>query len=265
MPEAIYRREGDLYLPTEWAGGPWSRNHQHGGPVNGLLASAVAGAAEETGLRPIRLTIDLLGPVPLKPLVLEWEFVRRGRRMAIVDARLAHEGRVVARASAILVEVKPDLEPSWTREEESPTTWEGLSEAGFIDEEARAFLPPGFHWSLRARKGPPGWVWLTTDLDLIAGAPTSPFLRAAMVSDLSFAVAGLHPPSEATASGERERMMLINTDSTLHFERWPLGSAFAFRHDLLADQAGSGLAHATLFDERGRYGQASQSLLRNPR
>ena len=50
MTDAIYRREGDLYVPTEWAGGPWSAEHQHGAPVNGLLARQVADAADETGL-----------------------------------------------------------------------------------------------------------------------------------------------------------------------------------------------------------------------
>lgn len=267
MAEAIYRREGDLYHPNEGAGGPWSRQHQHGGPVNGLLASAVAEAAEETGLRPIRVSVDLLGPVPLEPLLLQWEFARRGRRMAMVDARLECEGRAVARASAILVEEKPELAPAWTREDAPPPAWETLPASTFIREEARAHLPPGFHWSLQLRSSGEGagWTWLTTDLDLISGSKTTPFLRAAMISDLSFATAGRNPPKEAIYSGGTEQMMLINTDSTLYFERWPEGSRFAFRHDFLADQTGSGLARVTLFDERGRYGQVSQVLLRNLR
>jgi len=136
-----------------------------------------------------------------------------------------------------------------------------------ISEEVRAYLPPGFHRSLRVRRSrdSPGWSWFATDLDLISGAVTTPFLKAAMLSDMSFAAAGSHPPKEAKSVGDTEQMLLINTDSTLYFERWPEGSTLGFRHDFLADQAGSGLARVTLFDERGRFGQASQVLLRNPR
>ena len=267
MPDAIYSRDGDLYRPSEWAGGPWSRAHQHGGPINGLLAHAVMQAAEEAGLRPIRITIDLLGPVPLEPLSLSWSFARRGKRMAMVDAVLRHADRAVARASAILVEEKPDLEPAWVQEDWPIPGPEALPIAAFMPEEFRSQLPPGFHWSLQLRLDPAqvGLAWLTTDLDLIEGEATPSLVRAAAVSDLTFAVAGLTQRGAGQETPGPGRMLLINTDTTLYFERPPEGAWFAFRHELLADQTGSGLAEVTQFDERGRYGRALQVLLRNPR
>ena len=56
MSDAIYRRDGDVYLPNEWAGGPWSPLHQHGGAVAALLARGSLTAARETGLRVARIT-----------------------------------------------------------------------------------------------------------------------------------------------------------------------------------------------------------------
>jgi hypothetical protein len=89
MPGFIYRRSGEVHAPTEWAGSPWSRELQHGGPVCGLIATAAEAAAHETGLRVVRLSVDLFRPTPLQPLALAWRFVRRGRRLALVEVRLA--------------------------------------------------------------------------------------------------------------------------------------------------------------------------------
>ncbi len=80
MPEFLYRRSGDVFAPTEWAGSPWSRELQHGGPVCGLVASAAEAAAAETGLRVVRLSVDLYRPTPLQPLALAWQFPRRRAR-----------------------------------------------------------------------------------------------------------------------------------------------------------------------------------------
>ncbi len=73
MSGFLYRRTGDVYAPTQWAGSPWSRELQHGGPVNGLIASAAEAAAAETGLRVVRLSVDLFRPTPLEPLALAWQ------------------------------------------------------------------------------------------------------------------------------------------------------------------------------------------------
>ena len=46
MSDFLYERDGAIYTPTQWAGGPWSRTAQHGGPVNALLMRAARSAAE---------------------------------------------------------------------------------------------------------------------------------------------------------------------------------------------------------------------------
>src|SRR5687767_12071309 len=88
MPDFIYHRDGDVFAPTRWAGSPWSRELQHGGPVCGLVARAAEEAARETGLRVARLTVDLCRPTPLVPLTLASQYLRRGRRLALIEVRL---------------------------------------------------------------------------------------------------------------------------------------------------------------------------------
>ena len=50
-----------------------------------------------------RLTIDLLRPVPLQPLKVTHEVVRKGRQIAVVDAAIWWDDRLVSRASAMFV------------------------------------------------------------------------------------------------------------------------------------------------------------------
>ncbi len=58
-------------------------------------------------------------------------------------------------------------------------------------------------------------------------------------------------------------MMLINTDTTLHLERAPVGDWFAFARGFLADQRGVGLSEVTIHDSAGRLGRAAQTLVAN--
>ena len=44
MTEAIFVREGDRFLPTDLARGPWSPEAQHGGAPAALLAYLVVQA-----------------------------------------------------------------------------------------------------------------------------------------------------------------------------------------------------------------------------
>ena len=116
MSERLYERDGRVYQPTQWAGSPWSNSHQHGGPVNALFASAAEAAVKQPGLRVVRLTVDLFRPVPLAPLALDWRFVRKGRRIANIDAELTlPEGGLISRASAVLLLANQNQPRSWNQ------------------------------------------------------------------------------------------------------------------------------------------------------
>ena len=266
--DAIYRRDGELYLPTEWAGGPWSPKHQHGGAAAALLARGALEASRETGLRVARLTIDLFRPVPMEPLRLVRRFARQGRRIVVAELSLRHGEDEVTRASALLLREREDLAPTWTAggDASPPPGPEACEKAEFMPRAYRDHVPPGFHWSLEvaiAHTTESPFAWIRTPLDVVAGEPTSAFERAAGVSDLCFGLGARVLLRRRVVDADLVRTRFINVDTTLYFEREPESDWFAMRPTQVADDRGVGLAEVMSYDRRGRYGRALQAILAN--
>jgi hypothetical protein len=268
MSDHIYDLDGPLYAPTLWAGSPWSKRHQHGGPVNALFAKAAGDAAGQVGLRVVRLTVDLFRPVPREPLLLDWRFVRRGRRIAVIEAELKRPGgeEPLSRASAVLLRPTEDLPPSWQHVPAPPPGLDGAEPAEFLPRSARDSFPPGFHWSFEVRMGSDAHgpaAWITTPLDLLPGRPMSPLQRCAAVADLTFGLSGRSLLRQRIVDVDAWRVPMINTDTTIYWERPPVGAWFGFRHALLTDHEGIGLAEVDLADVDGRLGRSLQAMLAN--
>jgi hypothetical protein len=267
VPDAIYQRDGGVYAPSEWAGSPWSRELQHGGPVCGLVAHAAEAAAEETGHAIVRLGVDLCRPTPFAPLGVSWRGVRRGRRLTLIEVTIASGTELISRGSALLLAEHGASAGSWVPDEPPPPGPEGMDSFSFMPREYLRHVPPGFHRSVEVRLsedefGPA--VWLTTPLDLVAGEATSPLVRAAMLSDLTFAMAGRTLLRSRELREEESRVPLINADMTLYLERPPVGDWIAFRRGAVSNQRGIGLAEVQQLDRRGRYGRSLQALIANP-
>ena len=84
MTDFIYERENNTYTPSEWAGSPWSRTSQHGGPTNALMMRAAEQVAADVGKQVARLSVDILKPIPMVPLTLKVNVLRQGRRMTVI-------------------------------------------------------------------------------------------------------------------------------------------------------------------------------------
>src|SRR3954453_22011611 len=82
---SFFVTDGDGYLPTPLARGPWGPSLA-GNYIGGLLARAVEREVDEDDLQPARLTVDLLRPVAQQPLRVHSSMVRNGRRLRLVDA-----------------------------------------------------------------------------------------------------------------------------------------------------------------------------------
>ena len=83
---ALYTPDGNRLVPGELTQGPWSSGAQHGGPVAALLVRATE--AVPTGvagpMQVVRITIELLRPVPLAPLEVGAEVTRPGKKVQLV-------------------------------------------------------------------------------------------------------------------------------------------------------------------------------------
>ena len=98
--EAFYLPLGDGgFESTNATAGPWSEDLQHGGPVAALLAHVAARHDPVPGLRAARITVDILGPIPVAPVSVVATTIRPGRRIQLLGAEMSAGGRVVARAS----------------------------------------------------------------------------------------------------------------------------------------------------------------------
>ena len=123
MPEAIFHLDGDIAVPTEISRGPWSPNAQHGGAPSALLAGILERMDAGPPAFTVRLTIDLMRPVPLSPLRIERRVVRPGKKLQIVEASLYDGDIEVARATALrlrLLDPDHQLEPAWSAPDVAP-------------------------------------------------------------------------------------------------------------------------------------------------
>jgi hypothetical protein len=275
VPDAIYQCDGAVVTPTEWAGSPWSRELQHGGPICGLVARSAEAAAQETGHAIVRLGVDLCRPTPFAPLGV----VRSGRRLTLIEVEISSGTALISRGSALLLAEHGPSAGTWVPDEPPPPGPEGAEPFQFMPREYLRHVPPGFHRSVEVRLsedefGPAVWLTtpldlvageaLTTPLDLVAGEATSSLVRAAMLSDLTFAMAGRTLLRRRELPEDARRVPLINADMTLYLERPPLGEWIAFRRGAVSNQRGIGLAEVHQLDAQGRYGRSLQALVANP-
>lgn len=252
-------RDGEL-LPTELTRGPWSSEHQHGGPPSALVARALEQLLPELGaVRIVRITIELIRPVPIAPLLVRAEVERAGRRAQHLRASISADGEVVLRATALSLRttevILPELPPSRRGpEDELPASPEGLPsfEFPFFRDAA------GYHKAIELRfaRGTfgegPTTVWLRARFPLVEGEALTPLQRVMLFSDSGNGVSVVLDTREYS---------FMNPDLTVHLLRYPEGEWVALDAITLPDPGGVGLAESRLWDRRGPIGRALQSLL----
>ena len=98
---AFYLPLGDgRFRSTRHTTGPWDARSQHGGPPSALLGRAVEQCAPRDDMVVARVTVELLGAVPVDEVEVRVRVTRPGRSVELVEAVMAGGGRDVARAQA---------------------------------------------------------------------------------------------------------------------------------------------------------------------
>jgi acyl-coenzyme A thioesterase PaaI-like protein len=260
--EAFYIPDGDgpdgaeRFVSTPHTRSPWGEDTQHGGPPSALLGRALERLPAGTGRTVARVTVDLLGPVPVGPLTVSARVERPGRSVELVSAELAASGRVVARASAWRfpdtptdASTPPDGVPPGPEngeEQPRPPSWGG----GYLEAvEWRwikgAVLTPG-----------PATVWMRPRVALVAGEPMSPLQRLLACADSA---------SGASAALDPARWGFLNTELSVHLTRPPAGEWVCVDAETTLTGTSTGLAAARLLDTEGLVGRSAQALLVVPR
>src|SRR3954466_4246817 len=99
--EPLFIVDGDAFVPTARTRSPWSPESLHGGAAAALLARAVERFDAAVPMQIVRMTLDLVRPVPVAPLRIDLHTVRPGGRVTVIGAHLVAEGEPCVRMTAL--------------------------------------------------------------------------------------------------------------------------------------------------------------------
>ena len=264
----LYRVEHDTAFATEFTAGPWDPGLQHGGAPTALIAWAADNIPTREPMQVMRITVDLLRPVPIAPLQIRAEVVREGRKIqlcavtllqAAAGARERRETVVVARATVLKIRrAQFTLPPTAVEEPIALPAPEDGHEADVPNSNPNALIRG---MSMRVVKGnfrTPGAaaIWFRVDRPLFENQPLTPLQRAAMVGDFCNGVSTVLEWGQWT---------FINGDLTISLARLPIGEWILLDAQTWLGDGGAGIAFAKLGDRRGYFGRAVQSLVIEPR
>jgi len=245
------QRDGFLHA-GELTRGPWDAQAQHGGPPAAILLRAFEAAADDDGLRFVRVTYELVRPVPIGALRAETSLVRPGRRVQLFEGSLSTaDGVEVLRARALRVAPAPVPAGGLAGPPAGP---DGFRPQPFLIAQSPTF--PGDGMEVRFAAGSylepgPATAWLRLRVPLVAGEETSPLQRLATAADFPNGIANELPFSE---------FVFINPDLTVYVEREPRGEWICVDARMRVVEGGGAVAEAVLYDLDGRVGRAIQSL-----
>lgn len=248
----------DRYESTAHTAGPWTPTDQHLGPPSALLTRAIERCSPRPDTQLARITVEILGPVPVAPLRVLARVERPGRSVELLSAELLDDSRPVARATAWrivtsdtsavhggLADPLPPPERAVTSAQR-PDGWG----AGYIDVMEWRYLRGEF-----AEPGP-ATVWVRQRVSLVEGEQPTGAQRLMAVADSGNGVSNRL---------DIRKWLFINSELTVHLLREPVGEWIALDAATAIGPTGIGTATSELHDVRGHVARGAQALLIRPR
>jgi hypothetical protein len=262
MDDAFYLPLGttddgaERWSSTVHTTGPWDARAQHGGPPSALLGRAVERCAPREDVMVARMTVELLGAVPVGEVEVRSRLARPGRSVELVEAELSAGGRAVARARAWRVKRTESAGVPSRHAPAPPLTQEAAAgpPKGWIDGYLSAvewrFDGGGFG------EGGPATAWSRLRHPLVPGEEPSALQRVLAVADSGNGI---------SAELDVEAWYFINPELTVHLHREAVGEWVCLDAHTSVSPGGVGLATSVLSDLQGPVGVGAQSLLVAPR
>jgi hypothetical protein len=264
VSESIFLADGERFVATEHARGPWDPQALHGGAAAALMTAAFERMQPGAEMPIGRLGFELLRPVPFAPLSLSLSIVRPGRRVQQLAGELHSEERLIARASALRVQPVPSDLPEQPAAQEAwvdrqmPRPEDGTPVRFSLDGEENSFAASAMEmrWLSEPRELGPGRVWMRLRHPLLPEQQLTPLARLAATADFANGISAALP---------FERFLFINADLTIHLQRRPRGEWIGLDARTLLHRGGCGLSESVLHDLDGPVGRAFQTLVVQPR
>jgi acyl-CoA thioesterase len=252
-PASFFLPDGDGFRATEATRGPWSADHQHGGPPSALLARELERAVDRAAFRAARMTVEFLRPIPIDRFRVEVTAARDGKKVKTLRARLVDaQGRDVAAAEALFIR-RADVGVA-------ATSGETLRAVEECDPYALPIFgaPIGYHTALEGRRvsGTFGsgkmTLWMRMVMPLLSGEEPSPLQRVMIAADSGNGI---------SVALDLARYTFVNPDLTVYLVREPAGEWVGMHAQTTFGADGIGLAETRIFDESGAVGRGLQSLI----
>jgi len=257
--DCLYRRlpadgEYQVFDSTDGTRSNWDREIQHGSPPLALMTKLIEERAVDSGLRVGRLTLDILGAIPVTQLRVRTWVERPGSRISMMAAEMSAprpDGieRAVARVTAWLLAPSDTADAATDR---YPPLVEGESVPMPRNWDTSGYLRTVSWRTQPTAEGQSNVVWLSPLVPLVDSEQTTELQRLAMVVDCA---------NGAGAALDPEKFVFMNTDTAVHLHRLPRGNDFAVRGRGSIGPDGIGATTADIFDRQGFIGTVAQTLL----
>ena len=245
----------DRWQATAHTTGPWDPRFQHGGPPSALLGRAVERCSPRDDMVVARVTVEILGALPVGELELRSRVLRPGRSVELVEAVLSAGGRDAARAAAW--RVLSTTEAVRSRDPVPPPLPDGGAE-GLPDGWVDGYLS-AVEWrfvSGRFAAPGPAAAWARLRHPLVPDEENSPLTRVLAVADSGNGI---------SSELDMTRWHFINPELTVHLHREAVGEWVCLDARTAVSAGGAGLATSVLSDVDGPLGVGAQTLLVAPR
>jgi hypothetical protein len=255
LPEAFYLPEGDRFRATEATRGPWSAEHQHGGPPSALLARALELDAKKSSLplRPVRMGVAFHRPIALDVFRVTVEPVREGKKVRVSRAYLTDaQGRAVATAEALFMRRADVGVPATAGEKPRDPELCAAYEFPFFS------AAVGYQTAMETRLlgGTFGSgamaLWMRMRIPVVPGEAPSALQRVVCAADSGNGTSVAIDIADYT---------FLNPDLTVALARELTGEWVGLDATTRFGADGIGLAESTLLDVNGYVGRGLQSLI----
>ena len=246
------------HTPTECTVGPWSPQHQHGGPPIALLAQAMCEHPSATPMDLGRLTVEFLGPVPLDECDISVRVLRPGKRVELLQGQYSVGGKPVLTAQAWRLQREPGVCPSIPDPFVPPPLPAHETQRFFLGGEP---FPYGRSLEWRFAQGGfdrlgPASVWARLRIPLMEGRET---LGAAGLLTL------LDSANGVSCELDFSQWSFVPVDLTLNLHRQPVGPWFGMEARTVVNEGGIGTVNTTVFDQAGPVGRSLHTLFVRPK
>jgi acyl-CoA thioesterase len=249
-----FTADGEGFLPTEWAVGPWSPDLLQGSAYGALMVRALEHHGPPAGMMLGRLSYDLWRPVTRERITTAVTVLREGRKASTLEVSLLQGGRPAARCTALYLKADPASTPPTVATPAPATRPEG---ARPVPPQVKAWSPFFTGVDTRVVEGDlqrpgPAATWFHLERPLVAGQVNSPLVHAVSAADLAGGI---------SAVVALRKWSFVNADLGLVFWRMPRAPWILLAAETTAGDRGTGVVRGTLSDEMGAFGTCAMTVI----